>query len=158
MKIKQSICTGIALLALVITATALAEEPLAEAELSSGLAVGQVTQAIRSDGVLTVRVGFAAPEGAASSSRREHETLYSSIGTTSYRQNFYVIAGENRHLLLADTEGTPLTVPSLTITREGNTVRGTWWGKFPAPEEDITSFSLALPGGMLFDNVPISDE
>ncbi|MBD3896937.1 hypothetical protein IEI94_13860 [Halomonas sp. ML-15] len=156
MKIKHSIYAGIALLALVITTTAQAEEPLAEAELSSGLAIGQVTEANRSDGVLTVRVSFAAPEGA--NNRSEQEQIYHRISGNTYREEFYILAGENRHLLLADTEGTPLTIPSLQITRDGDTVRGAWWGKFPAPEEDITSFSLALPGGMLFDNVQISDE
>ncbi|PAU74569.1 hypothetical protein [Halomonas salipaludis] len=158
MKIKHSICTGIALLALFVTTAAQAEEPLAEAELSSGLAIAQVTEASRADGVLTVRVGFVAPEGARNTTQSERETIYGSVSRNVYRQDLYIIAGENRHLLLADTEGTPLTVRTLQITRDGDRVSGTWWGKFPAPEEDIESFSLALPGGMLFDNVPISDE
>jgi hypothetical protein len=154
----RSIYSVIVLFAFLSSALAQEGAPLAEAELSSGLAVGQVTEASRSNGVLTVRVGFAVPEGSQSSSQTERETVYGTIAGLDYRKAFYVIAGENRHLLLADTEGTPLAVPSLQIVREGDTVRGTWWGKFPAPDNDITEFSLALPGGMLFDNVPISDD
>jgi hypothetical protein len=154
----RSIYVVLALLILPAAAFAQRAAPLAEAELSSGFAIGQVIEASRSNGVLTVRVAFAAPEGGQPPTGAKRETIYSTIGGTDYRKEFYVIAGKNRHLLLADTEGTPLAVRSLQIVREGDKVRGAWWGKFPAPDESIKKFSMALPGGLLFDDVPISDD
>ena len=121
---------------------------------SSGI-VGDLTEAKRSDGVLTVKIRF-----------RNTGNQRSSVSFTEWNaprdnEKFYVTAGEKKYFMLKDSDGTYLSTNSsqngLTIQlNPGQTF--TWWAKYPAPPAEATKFNFVTPVASPFEDVPITDK
>ena len=121
---------------------------------SSGV-VGELTEAKRSDGVLTIKIRF-----------RNTGTQRSSVSFTEWNaprdnEKFYVTAGEKKYFMLKDSDGTYLSTNSsqngLAIQlNPGETF--TWWAKYPAPPAEATKFNFVTPVASPFEDVPITDK
>ena len=127
-------------------------QPLATGMTNTGSAEAQVTEAVRKGDILTIKLRFApiVPD--------KMESIYSRITEDDYENNFYVLAGDKKYLLLTDSKDKPLTNTQLAIrnTKE-SPVSGTWYGRFPAPPKDITEVSLTILGVETIDAIPITD-
>lgn len=98
---------------------------------SSGQVVAEVSGAIRDGERLTVKVRFRpAAEG-----QNVSTALYSKLSDENYQNDYYLVAGDKKYLLLKDSEGKPLTPSSVTLHGKGPVV-GVWHGVFPAPPAD----------------------
>lgn len=126
--------------------------PLATGLTDSGSAEGQVVEAVRSGDILSIKVRFKPLVPG------KTEMLYPSITKDDYETNFYVIAGNKKHLLLKDSNDKPLTNPKVLIrTAKDAPIAGAWQGKFPAPPKEVTEVSLTIPGVETFDAIKITD-
>ncbi|MGO4622370.1 hypothetical protein AB4Z34_24805 [Ensifer sp. 2YAB10] len=127
--------------------------PLATGITDSGAAEAQVVEAVRNGDILTIKIRFApiVPN--------KMESIYAAISDQDYENNFYVLAGDKKYLLLRDSQDTPLASPQLSIrnTKE-STVSGTWYGRFPAPPKEISEVSLTIRGVETIDGIPIADK
>ncbi|WP_244495529.1 MULTISPECIES: hypothetical protein [unclassified Ensifer] len=134
-------------------ALATSKPPLATGITDSGAAEAQVTDAIRDGDILTIKIRFApiVPD--------KMESIYAQISDQDYENNFYVLAGDKKYLLLRDSQDTPLASPQLSIRNtKDSPVSGTWYGRFPAPPKDITEVSLTIRGVETIDAIPIADK
>lgn len=105
-----------------------AGQPLATGYHNSGQAMAEVSAAIRDGDRLTVKVRFkAAEEGQVVST-----TLYTELTERNYQNDYYLVAGDKKYLLLKDSEGKPLAPTSVSLYGKGPVV-GVWHGVFPAP-------------------------
>lgn len=126
--------------------------PLAVGLINSGAAEAQVVEAVRDGDILTIKLRFKPLVS------NKIEVLYSSISKKDYENDFYVLAGNKKHLLLTDSNNQPLASPKLVITAAANTPNaGTWYGRFPAPPKNITQVSLTIPGVETIDGIKIAD-
>ncbi|MDR3096075.1 MAG: hypothetical protein LBV73_03260 [Paraburkholderia sp.] len=131
---------------------AAAAAPLAVGLTASGAAEAQVVEAVRDGDILTIKLRFK-PLVA-----NQTESLYGSIGKSDYENNFYVLAGNKKHLLLMDSNNQPLASPRLILsTSKDSTNAGTWYGRFPAPPKNITKVSLTIPNVETLDGIKITD-
>jgi hypothetical protein len=133
--LSRTLLATVLLSASALPFAALAEEaagqPLATGYHSSGQVTAEVSGAIRDGDKLTVKVRFKnATEGDNVSS-----TLYSSMSDKEYENDYYLLAGDKKYLLLKDSEGKPLTPTSVSLFGKGPVV-GVWHGVFPAPPKD----------------------
>lgn len=114
-----------------------AGKPLATGYHNSGQVIGEVSGAIRDGDRLTVKVRFKpAAEGKTVST-----ILYGSLSEEDYQNNYYLVAGDKKYLLLKDSENKPLSPSSVSLQGKGPVV-GVWHGVFPAPpaEQKVTLF------------------
>ncbi|MFQ0812540.1 hypothetical protein AVM02_03970 [Brucella anthropi] len=112
-----------------------------------------MTEAIRRGDILTIKIRFAPVVPG------KMESIYSQITKDDYENDFYVLAGDKKYLLLTDSQDKPLTNPQLSIRNSENSpVSGTWYGRFPAPPKDIGEVSLTIRGVETIDAIPISDK
>ncbi len=115
-------------------------------EFNNGL-VGEITEAKRKEGVLTIRLRLRNPgdkdQGVTFGARADHD-------------KFYVTAANKKYLPLRDSDGTTVAASDYTQTvRKGGTY--IWWVKYPAPPADQKKFNFITPFGPPFEDVPISD-
>jgi hypothetical protein len=164
-------CTGrapMALLAFVVVSLALsgsayAAPPAAQSsdvvqaqDANVDGVVAELTECRRSEGVLTIKVRF---RNNADKDRHLIFTNWNASGVDNPK--FYVTAGNKKFFLLADSDGTVLSINST-----GNGVDATlapgkiflWWGKYPAPPTDVKKINFMMPVTAPFDDVPITDK
>jgi hypothetical protein len=74
----------------------------------------------------------------------------------------YIVSGNTKYALMKDTTGKQVATPRdgggwLEPTIKPKTT-WSWWGKFPAPPQDQTAYTLYFKVGPPIDNVPIVDK
>lgn len=122
---------------------------LAEANSQNGDFRMAVTEATRSNGVLTIKARVTLLDGETGSRR----LLYSSDA-----DKLYLVSGDQKFMILKDNEGVPLTTsdgydPSFRRLGDSNL----WWGKFPAPPPEIRTVSLYFKDFEPAENIAITD-
>lgn len=121
---------------------------------SSGV-VGELTEAKRSDGVLTIKVRFR------NTGNQRSTVSFTSWNAPGDNEKFYVTAGEKKYFMLKDSDGTYLSTNSsengLVIQlNPGQTFM--WWAKYPAPGVEAKKFNFVTPVAPPFEDVPITDK
>jgi hypothetical protein len=132
---SRVIATALLLSASVLSLPSIAQEatgkPLANGYHRSGQVIAEVSGAVRDGKQLTVKVRFKpAAEG-----QNVSATLYGQLTEQNYQNDYYLVAGDKKYLLLKDSEGKPLAPSSVALTGKGPVV-GVWHGVFPAPPAD----------------------
>ena len=152
------------------SAVASADPPPSSVAPSSGLAsdfiqsqdsttsgiVAELTQATRSEGVLTIKVRFRNTSNKPGSVTFTHWNA-----TAADDQNFYVTAGNKKYFMLQDADGTALSTNSTGNGVGANLDPGNtfvWWAKYPAPPVDVKKFNFMMPITTPFEDVPITDK
>jgi hypothetical protein len=118
--------------------------------------VAELTQCQRSEGVLTIKVRF---RNNADKERHLVFTHWNAAGSDNPK--FYVTAGNKKYFLLADSDGTVLSINSTGNGFEASLDPGKtliWWGKYPAPPADVKKINFMMPVTTPFDAVPITDK
>ena len=130
------------------------ESVIARGMTSHGTAEAQVVEAVRQNGILTLKIRFGpvrTPGGGT-----DFHTLYSN--PKKAQEQIAVVAGDRKYFLLTDADGMPLTPPDMMVkVTKDAPLAGTWWGKFPAPPAEIKTVSLTLPEVEAIENIPLSD-
>ncbi len=130
------------------------ESVIARGMTSHGTAEAQVVEAVRQNGILTLKIRFGpvrAPGGGT-----DFHTLYGN--PKKAQEEIAVVAGDRKYFLLTDADGMPLTPPDMMVkVTKDAPLAGTWWGKFPAPPAEIKTVSLTLPEVEAIENIPLSD-
>lgn len=146
MKLVRNAAIALSLVASPISAQNTGDAPKMpnDAPIATSVARGgyqaNLIQAARMGDRLIVKIRFLAMEGVDSS-----KIIYGpSLNAAMYKEEFYLLAGDKKYLLLKDSAGIPLAPPSLDLTPNGP-VAGSWFGNFPAPPADVTSAMLFLP-------------
>jgi hypothetical protein len=115
--------------------------------------VGEFIECTRKDGVLSIKIRL-----------RNTTTRDQSVQVIQGRNfdQYYVVAGSKKYLVLRDSEKVPLAAASdgfgglkASIKPSGAWI---WWAKYPAPPADVKAITYHLPLGPPFENVPISDQ
>ena len=122
---------------------------LAESDSQNGEVRLAVTEASRSNGVLTIKARFTLLGGETGDRRLLFE---------SDARDLYVLAGDQKFMILKDNEGDPLTTEDgyrPRFDRLGDT--NSWWAKFPAPPPDVKSVGLYFRDFIPVENIPITD-
>ena len=114
--------------------------PAATALTSSGIAEVELSGIIRDGDKLTLRLRMKPVEAA----KRTNETVYSSISDQAWEEEFYLLSGDKKYLLLKDSAGKPLASASLMLSVNDAPLAGSWNGTFPAPPAGATA-TLYLP-------------
>ena len=122
---------------------------LAEADSQNGDFRMAVTDATRSNGVLTIKARVTLLNGETGSRRLLH---------SSDAADLYLVAGDQKYIILKDNEGEPLTtsggyIPSFRQLGDTNS----WWGKFPAPPPEVKAVSFYFKDFLPLENIPITD-
>ena len=125
------------------------QRALGESDSQNGDFRLAVTEASRSNGVLTLKARVTSIAG--ESGRRR--ILYGSDADKTY-----LISGDQKYLMLKDNEGVPLTTadgydPSFSRLGDSNA----WWAKYPAPPPEVKSIGLHFQGFLPIENIPIAD-
>jgi len=111
--------------------------------------VGEITQAQRKDGVLTIRLRVR------NTSDSTKQIRFPS-GTSEF-DKYYVVAGSRKYLILRDSKGEMIATPDKGETSLKKGEGFTWWAKFPAPPASEKKFGFFTSIAPPFDDVPISD-
>ena len=122
---------------------------LAEADSQNGDFRLAVTEATRSNGVLTLKARVTLLNG--ETGRRD--LLY-----TSDAKELYLVAGDQKYIIHKDNEGDPLTTQdgyAPSFSRLGDT--NLWWGKFPAPPPEVKAVGFYFKNFLPVENIPITD-
>lgn len=121
-------------------------------ETNFGGIVGEITQAKRKDGVLTIKLRLRNTSG-------QDARLYVIEGRNF--DSYYVTAGDKKYFVLRDTEDVPLAPQAdgsgyvtAEIAKDGTY---TWWAKYPAPPAELTSVTYYTPLAAPFEDIPITD-
>lgn len=115
--------------------------------------VAELTEAKRSDGVLSLKVRLKN-----TGTKAERISIYTGRNSDA----FYVQAASKKYFMLADSEKVPLTPAwdgfgSLHVQVAPGAAYA-WWAKYPAPPAGVKKFSFYWPLGAPFDDVPITDK
>lgn len=130
------------------------ESVIARGMTSHGTAEAQVVEAVRQNGILTVKIRFGPVRTPGGGS--DFHTLYGN--PKKAQEEIAVVAGDRKYFLLTDADGMPLTPPDMMVkVTKDAPLAGTWWGKFPAPPAEIKTVSLTLPEVEAIENIPLSD-
>lgn len=122
---------------------------LAQADSQNGEFRLAVTEAVRSNGVLTLKARVTLLGGESGS----RTLLYPSDS-----KELYLVAGDQKYIILKDSEGDPLTTDdgySPNFRRIGAV--NNWWGKFPAPPPEVKSVGFYFKNFLPVENIPITD-
>jgi len=116
--------------------------------------VAELTESQRSEGVLTIKVRF-----------RNTSDKPGHLVFTNWNANdspkFYVTVGNKKYFMLADSDGTVLSINSTANGLDANIAPGKtflWWAKYPAPPADVKKINFMMPVAAPFDDVPITDK
>lgn len=144
----------LATLGLIAAAPALAQGNAAPTPYTaSGQAYAEVTQAVRSDGLMTMVVRFKTDEPDYAG-----ETLYEPMDQSEILRRVYLDAADRTFLLIWD-DGVPQMPERFELeansTGEPGAVVGEWQGLFEAPDHDLSRITLILPSVGRIGPVPI---
>ena len=118
--------------------------------------VAEIVQCNRDSGVLSIRMRLRNTGG--------EDAKLLLISRNNY-DNYYVVAGDKKYLVLRDKEGTPLATQrnvsdgyggavEVTIPKGGSYV---WYAKYPAPPVDVKKIDYYTPLTVPFERIPITD-
>jgi hypothetical protein len=116
--------------------------------------VAEITQAMRSEGVLTIKLRLRNTNSKAVS--------LNIIDSHDYPA-FYVTASNKKYFILKDTDGTYLATQTTSwdhSTLQVSLDSGqsyTWWAKYPAPPSEVKKISFITPLTPPFEDVPVGD-
>ncbi len=115
--------------------------------------VAELTEAKRSDGVLSLKVRLKN-----TGTKPERLSIYQNRNSDA----FYVQAAAKKYFMLTDSEKVPLTPAWDSFGGLSAEVAPgaayTWWAKYPAPPASVKKFSFYWSLGAPFDDVPITDK
>ncbi|AHG63952.1 hypothetical protein [Advenella mimigardefordensis] len=115
------------------------QNSLASGLVSDGGISAELTSVVKTGNRVTVKVRFMETDPDA----KKISVLYSRLDKAAYENDFYLLAGDKKYLLLKDSAGKPLAPEKLVLSNKGK-LRGIWYGTFPAPPEG-ESLMLFLP-------------
>lgn len=121
---------------------------LGDADSQNGQFRLSVTEATRTGGVLTIKARVTLLGGETGTRR----LLYSFDN-----EKLYVLAGDQKYMMLKDNEGVALAPEDFapTFAQLGGTA--TWWGKFPAPPAEVRAVGFYFKDFAPVENVAIKD-
>ena len=121
---------------------------LGEADSQNGQFRLAVTEATRTGGVLTIKARVTLLGGETGSRRLLH---------SFDNEDLYVLAGDQKYMMLKDNEGVALAPEDFapSFTQLGGTA--TWWGKFPAPPPEVKAVGFYFKEFAPVENVAITD-
>lgn len=131
------------------TPAAAASAPsLGDADSENGQFRLSVIEATRTGGVLTIKARATLLGGETGSRRLLH---------SFENDDLYVLAGDQKYMILKDNEGVALAPEdwSGSFSQLGGT--STWWGKFPAPPPEVKAVGFYFKNFAPIENVPIKD-
>jgi hypothetical protein len=115
--------------------------------------VAEVTECVRKDGVLSVKVRFRNTSGARTNLRL--------IDSRNY-EKYYVTAASKKYFILKDTEGAYLTAEANGFGTLGMDLEPgsqyTWWAKYPAPPAEVKAVTLYTYVAAPLEDIPVSDQ
>ncbi len=136
------------------TAAAQSDKPLATRDLDVDGIRAEVIESVRKDGVLTIRVRLR-------NVGDKPQKVLLVRGGQSY-DAAYISAKDTKYTLIKDTSGRVVATPADGGGWVEPTVKAkatwSWWGKFPAPPQDVKAYSLYLKVGPPIEDVPIIDK
>ena len=122
---------------------------LAEADSQNGDVRMAVTEASRSNGVLTIKARTTLVQG---------DTGFRRLLYDSDWEDVYYVTGDQKVMMLRDNEGDALSTEggyAPTFDQLGDTNQ--WWGKFPAPPPEVRTISFYFKDFLPMENIPITD-
>jgi hypothetical protein len=133
-------------------APAAKQSSLASSLVANGGTSAELTSVVKTGNRVTVKVRFveADPEV------KGLYMLYPDLNKAAYENDFYLLAGDKKYLLLKDSAGKPLAPGKLQLTSNGK-VRGVWYGTFPAPPAG-ESLMLFIPNIEPLGPFSVADE
>lgn len=155
---SRTIAAAFAVLLLAIAAApqparAQAAKPLQVQETGVEGVNAELVEAVRKDGVLTIKVRY----------RNTGAQPVKIALTNEWREvdNFYVVAGNTKFLILKDTNKVPVmsTLNNFGALRPDLKPAGSFlfWAKYPAPPAEVKKVNLHTPHGPPFEDVPIAE-
>jgi len=131
-----------------------ADKPIATRELDVEGITAEVIESVRKDGVLTVRVRLR-------NTGAKPQKLLLVRGGQSY-DAAYLSAKNTKYELIRDQKGNAVATPADGGGWVEPSIKPkatwSWWGKFPAPPQDVKSYTLYLKVGPPIEDVPIVDK
>jgi hypothetical protein len=127
-------------------------EVLQSQETNESGITGEITEAKRKDGVLTIKLRLRNAGGS-------DADVSMTDGPASF-DNYYVTAADKKYFVLRDSEGKAIATNdqdgyiTARVKKDGTY---TWWAKFPAPPAEVTSVSFYTPIAPPFEDIPITD-
>lgn len=147
------VCLAAISFAAAFPAAAQSGKPLATRELDVEGVVAEVTESVRKEGVLTVRVKLR------NTGERPAKILLTDAGR--YDAN-YITSGDTKYVVMRDVRGRVVATPmdgggwlEARIRPRGS---WSWWAKFPAPPAERKTYTLYLKIGPPIEDVPIIDK
>lgn len=121
-------------------------------ELNEPGVVGEIIQAKRKEGVLTIKLRLR--------NTSEKAVSVAKIKSGEY-DAYYVTAGNKKYFVLKDTENVPLATPADGASNYAAKIEVgatyVWWAKYPAPPPEVKSISYYTPHAAPFEDIPITD-
>jgi hypothetical protein len=121
---------------------------LGEADSQNGQFRLAVTEASRTGGVLTIKARVTLLGGQTGGRR----LLY-----PSDNEDLYVLAGDQKYMILKDNEGVALAPEDFNPNFSQLGGSATWWGKFPAPPPEVKAVGFYFKDFAPVENVAITD-
>lgn len=110
----------------------------------------EVIEAVRKDGVLTLKVRY-----------RNTGTAPAKVEIFGSEDHYYVTAGSTKYLILKDSKGVSLAVPrgahgylSADLKPNGSFL---FWAKYPAPPAEAKKISFYNPHTPPFEDIPVTE-
>jgi len=128
------------------------QSALASGLVSDGGVSAELTSVVKTGNRVTVKVRFMETDPEAN----KISVVYSRLDKSAYENDFYLLAGDKKYLLLKDSAGKPLAPEKLVLAGKGK-LRGIWYGTFPAPPAG-ESLMLFLPNIEPLGPFSIADE
>ena len=122
---------------------------LAEADSQNGDVRMAVTEASRSNGVLTIKARTTLVKG---------DTGTRTLLYSNEWDDVYYVTGDQKVMILRDNEGEALSTEGgydPNFRQLGDTNQ--WWGKFPAPPPEVKTISFYFKDFLPMENIPITD-
>lgn len=110
-----------------------APAPLATSIAAGGLVEAHLVSAVRDGDNLTVKVRFQTI-----TDEKRSKTVYSTLSTSNWESDFYIVSGNKKYLILKDSSGVPLAPAALTLDTT-NPIAASWSATFPAPPAGQTA-------------------
>jgi hypothetical protein len=134
-------------------ARAQAAKPLQVQETTIEGVNAEVVEAVRKEGVLTIKMRYR-NTGAA-------PVRVSFIGTPSEVDNYYVVGGKTKYLVLKDDKKialmNSLNVHGMLHADLKPAGSFLFWAKYPAPPAEVKKVNLHTPHGPPFEGIAVSE-
>lgn len=157
MKDKSFLAGAVAMLAgMVLGLPAWSQAPAKPLQMQESSIEGvnaEVVEAVRKEGVLTVKMRFR--------NTGAQPAKFRLMSDSRDIDKFYVVSGNTKALVLKDTNKVPIMTPtdghgslSAEVKPSGSYL---FWAKFPAPPASAKKFTLFTPLTPPFEDIPITE-